>query len=469
MAAAIATCTLAGCASGCSFLVASFKPPTKELRHANRHLKRRGPDRTTLARVEGWTFLHNLLHMTGEMTLQPFTGPGVVAVFNGEIYNYKSLAKSLGIDATSDGQVILPMYRKHGPDFAAHLHGEFAVVLVDFNTKATARHPILMLLPCRPCLPSASAHECDAAPSLACPLPPPVAVLSADVFSTKPLHYATWVPDPAHLKGSPALPRFAASTYSPCPPTSTGCATRSGILGLGAPPELIEMALVVSLAGYSLTREFPLFNFNLTQHKNHTRDWQKAFLQAVRVRSRHAPPMFVGLSEGYDSGAIWLALALLGHSFLSITMVGSEDVATVCARLASAGAAKNTTCVAPLLIGMDKGDLKRGLDWGWENMEPYTCRTCGDRGKALVKLPATIGLYAMCRSAQGLGARVLMSGSGADETISDYAMDGKRIYGTRQSSFSGVFPADLSEMFPWPNFYGGTQRDFLMKEEHAAG
>jgi asparagine synthetase B (glutamine-hydrolysing) len=32
-----------------------------------------------------------------------------------------------------------------------------------------------------------------------------------------------------------------------------------------------------------------------------------------------------------------------------------------------------------------------------------------------------------------------------------------------------VFPADLNEVFPWRNFYDGTQRMYLLKEEHVAG
>ena len=65
------------------------------------------------------------------------------------------------------------------------------------------------------------------------------------------------------------------------------------------------------------------------------------------------------------------------------------------------------------------------------------------------------------------GGLIYMSGSGADETISDYGMDGRKLY--PHSCFAGVFPANLSEVFPWCSFYYGTQRAYLMKEELTGG
>ena len=64
---------------------------------------------------------------------------------------------------------------------------------------------------------------------------------------------------------------------------------------------------------------------------------------------------------------------------------------------------------------------------------------------------------------------IYLSGSGADETISDYAMNGVRLF--PHSCFAGVFPANLSTagFFPWCSFYKGTQRAYLMKEELVAG
>jgi hypothetical protein len=56
---------------------------------------------------------------------------------------------------------------------------------------------------------------------------------------------------------------------------------------------------------------------------------------------------------------------------------------------------------------------------------------------------------------------------GADEVISDYAADGRRFYS--HSCFGGVWPANLSTIFPWCSFYAGSQRAYLMKEELTGG
>ena len=94
---------------GCSFLVANYnltqRHGAQALAHANEIQQRRGPDATNIwGTVEGgqqWSFLHNLLSMTGAFTLQPFvgqdpsSGSSVVALFNGEVYNWRELSLEL--------------------------------------------------------------------------------------------------------------------------------------------------------------------------------------------------------------------------------------------------------------------------------------------------------------------------------------------------------------------------------------
>jgi asparagine synthetase B (glutamine-hydrolysing) len=94
------------------------------------------------------------------------------------------------------------------------------------------------------------------------------------------------------------------------------------------------------------------------------------------------------------------------------------------------------------------------------------------RGKGWIKKnmredAGALGLAQVADFAQRNGYRVYLSGSGADETISDYAISGKPIFS--HSNFSGIFPSDLKEIFPWPSFYGSTQRSYLGKEECIAG
>jgi hypothetical protein len=99
------------CVIGCSFLVASYDLSARHsaalLQKANERQRLRGPDLTAQRQLHGWSFVHNLLSMTGPPTPQPFTNPAsdVVAVFNGEIYNFRKLAQWLGVNASSDGGV----------------------------------------------------------------------------------------------------------------------------------------------------------------------------------------------------------------------------------------------------------------------------------------------------------------------------------------------------------------------------
>lgn len=53
------------------------------------------------------------------------------------------------------------------------------------------------------------------------------------------------------------------------------------------------------------------------------------------------------------------------------------------------------------------------------------------------------------------------------EILSDYGFEGEKW--CPQSSFGGLFPENLSTIFPWGEFFLSTQRDYLHKEEHVAG
>src|SRR5205807_4081938 len=68
---------------------------------------------------------------------QPMIGNrGEVLVFNGEIYNYPSLRRTLEHDGVSfrtncDTEVILHLYERHGRECLEHLNGMFAFALWD--------------------------------------------------------------------------------------------------------------------------------------------------------------------------------------------------------------------------------------------------------------------------------------------------------------------------------------------------
>jgi asparagine synthetase B (glutamine-hydrolysing) len=65
------------------------------------------------------------------------------------------------------------------------------------------------------------------------------------------------------------------------------------------------------------------------------------------------------------------------------------------------------------------------------------------------------------------GKKINLSGSGADEIFSDYGFNGVKKF--QHSNFGGLFPEDLSSIFPWASFYGSSMISYLAKEEYIAG
>jgi asparagine synthetase B (glutamine-hydrolysing) len=107
-------------------------------------MRLRGPDVTVHRVVENFHLVHNLLHITGNRTTQPFTHTSpdgaleVACLFNGEIYNYQQLGITLGKGENaygSDGECLIDLYRAQGPSFVRSLHGEFALAVFDFKKR----------------------------------------------------------------------------------------------------------------------------------------------------------------------------------------------------------------------------------------------------------------------------------------------------------------------------------------------
>ena len=401
---------------GCSFIVANFNLTTHDessaLAVANWYNRRRGPDATRHRVHKGWSFVHNLLSMTGTFTTQPFveTTGDVVAVFNGEIYNYQELATRLEQPPfASDGHAILPAYARWGAGFVHRLHGEFAIVLVDFKR----RH----------------------------------VVLSADVFGTKPLYYARTT------SGD-----FLAASYRSVLAALLPRAEVSRIQA-AVPNE----ALVLGMDGTVHSRR-TLFTFDLRQHKQHTNDWEAAFLKAVRVRTANIKHrIFIGMSSGYDSGAIALALHQQGTKFMSYTVTANENVTGVIAQrerhFARTGEGVHLTTPHHALFKSGRWLLNRCEPASLSQNRAGFDMPCLDR--------AAWALSIILSHSRSLGGLIYLSGSGADEIISDYV--DARGHAHAGGCFKGVFPANLSTIFPWCNFYQGSQRQYLMKEEFTSG
>jgi asparagine synthetase B (glutamine-hydrolysing) len=91
----------------------------------NYFIQKRGQDLTNTFRFGDFTFIHNLLHVTGTLTPQPYVDGNIVCLYNGEIYNHTFVK--------TDGENLIPLYKKYGTDFPKQLDGEWAIALYDFN------------------------------------------------------------------------------------------------------------------------------------------------------------------------------------------------------------------------------------------------------------------------------------------------------------------------------------------------
>ena len=434
---------------GCSF-IASTLELLPNLSYINYFLRYRGPDVTGTQQIGGFTFVHNLLHQTGTFTPQPYAAVDnmTFALFNGEIYNYHALESVLrpgGPPYRSDGECILEAYAKWGDALSSHFEGEFAIAVFDLRNRRI--------------------------------------VVSTDPFGIKPLFVS--------VHGN----HFGIASY------------RSGLERAHHPIGAIQQLDANQVHVYEFDREAghpkrfrctrtrPIVAWNVRQYKSDTRDWEAAFEAAVAKRtSGILHGLFLPLSSGYDSGAIHLALLRLGVPHETYSIVGTEkvkDQQVISDRLAFARSFNTrdpSSTRESHVLSLNRSAFRGTMNHLNSVCEKYTYHTPQYAKVALVKpkfapsvrigtrsvpmLPtdtAAVGVGHICSLARARGHLTLLTGSGADETMTDYGFNGVR-YGM-QSQFGGFWPSDeeLRKIFPWDNFYNGSQRNYLAKDEYVTG
>ena len=123
----------------CGFLAPSGQGDRAVVERMNAALVHRGPDEGSVDAfgrcVLGNRRLQIIDLVTGSQPVENEAGD-VVAVFNGEIYNFLELREELGrrgheIRGTGDTPVIPHLYEEYGSRFAEHLSGMFTVALWD--------------------------------------------------------------------------------------------------------------------------------------------------------------------------------------------------------------------------------------------------------------------------------------------------------------------------------------------------
>jgi asparagine synthase (glutamine-hydrolysing) len=388
----------------CSILF-STKFNNEDLEDVNYFLKFRGPDETTIKKVNSNLFIHNLLSITGDFRPQPLGDDKVCLIYNGEIYNYKSFG-----DYSSDGECLIPLYEKYGDEFIKQLDGEFAICLIDYQKNK--------------------------------------AIISSDIFKTKPLFFS--IED-----------------------NNLGCSSYKTPLEKLGYKNIVKAkantTYVIDLQKKEIIKEISVYDFDLNQHKTSYDDWIAAFEKAIKKRTNNTDKkIFIGLSSGYDSGLIYSELLKEKVNFYSFSLLGTENENIISNRLNL----KNEKSLCNVLY-------KDEATYNFSNVsiknrtEPfyYTIHSSSSNyneyNTLLVNDDGSNNFATICRAAKKFDCKICLSGTGADEIISDYGFNGTKMY--NHSNFGGKFPENLSEIFPWASFYGSTLESYIAKEEYVGG
>ena len=221
---------------------------------------------------------------------------------------------------------------------------------------------------------------------------------------------------------------------------------RSGIGGEKMPPNTLQITdMVTGLYTKELIHEWDFIN----QHKTTYEDWIAAFKRSISKRAKHG--CFIGLSSGYDSGAIACELLKQDINFKAYSFEGLENTEVLKDRLSRI---KEYEYFKPL--PSIKDILAKRID-----NEKYTIFYEGIETKMHALEDGGIyGMATLCMLANLEGRKVTLSGQGADEILSDYSLY------PNQSQLHGRFPNNL---YKWRNFDRGCQESYLIKEEYAGG
>lgn len=397
------------------------------IEEVNYHCQKRGPDYTNILFNHGITFIHNLLSITGNKTIQPFQKNNIICLFNGEIYNYKDIEiNNEKKNYNSDGECIIDLYLNYGLHFHSKLDGEFAIVIFDFNIS-----------------------KC---------------YTITDPMGTKPLFYSL-------LDNG----RFMFSSYSRCLEVNKMEKIKKIKANTLITFELIKINTTNNDFGLKYINEINLWKFDLHQYKTNYDDWIKQFEKSIEKRVANLKkPLFVSLSSGYDSGAICCTLNKLNKKYETFTIKGKEDINVLKNRFEinkKCGNHSNIFFLNEDLILKEKQRNEKECSNYIKNIK----RNNPDKQYSVLRDRALNGGGYIAKHAKEKGYIVCLSGQGADEILSDYGFNGQKK--TWHSCFGGLFPNNLNNIINqdnieesiWESFQDGINEALIMKEESIYG
>ena len=307
----------------------------------------------------------------------------------------------------SDSYFILDKYLDYNLNFWKELDGEYAIVIYDPNKQL-----VLFL---------------------------------TDIFGTKPLYYSIENSQISISSLQSSLKLNGHKELNKCTPNTI---------------------YKYDLKSKKLLVEENYFKFNLDQYVDSFEGWNHKFHESILKRfdkSKH--DIILPLSSGHDSGAISCAFKLLGIDFYSYSFFNNENrhvlIKRLLARLASSPFKtrfKKDLHNLKIRESTLKHIVSNADDFFYgdvvENLHIY--------GK---DDPGAIGLAYILSKAKKISKniKIVASGQGGDE-----------IYSNNQNYTFGTpnpikFGDNLEKLFPWQNFYYGSQISYLSKEESVGG
>ena len=307
----------------------------------------------------------------------------------------------------SDSYFILDKYLNFNLNFWKKLDGEYAIVIYDPNKQL-----VLFL---------------------------------TDIFGTKPLYYSVENNEISISSLQSSLKLNGHNSLNKCTPNTI---------------------YQYNLKTKKLSIEKNYFKFNLDQYIDNFEGWNQKFHNSILKRfdkSKHG--IILPLSSGHDSGAIACAFKLLNIDFYSYSFFNNENRDVLTKRL-----------LARLTSAPFKTRFKKSLQNFKikESILEHIVNNADDffYGDVVENLniyakddPGAIGLAYILNKVKKINKniKIVASGQGGDE-----------IYSNNQNYTFGKpnpikFDNNLDKIFPWQNFYYGSQISYLSKEESVGG
>lgn len=264
--------------------------------------------------------------------------------------------------------------------------------------------------------------------------------ISTDTFGTKPVYYSIENSNIGISSYAEPLQKLGFNNIKRATPNTT---------------------LIIDSDRFEIIDSFTNYTFNLNQYKNTYEDWEISFYESIKKRVMGLNHnILVPLSSGYDSGLICSVLNNLNIDYVSFSIIGKENENVLLDRIH-----KNKNSNKEIIKSIESVDINRIRNTFEEEVQyfsygpnPYEFTHNGFDD------PGSIGLYYVLNNSKiKYNTKVVLSGHGSDEMMTNIPN-----YGFKTNT-PHPFPENLNDVFPWGNFYYGSQWSYLMKEECVAG